>query len=306
MAIDSKDLFTVDKETQNFINFYKTIGVEFIKFTDLLREMNILPKTNIQLKPFLKWVGGKSDILNKMEKYFPSDNNITYIEPFLGGGSVLLNNLEKHYSNYIVSDINKNLILTWNVVKNNVIKLIDELKKLEDKNNKEDYYLIRTKYNETTLNDIETAAYFIYLNKTCFRGIYRVNKNNEFNVPYGNYKNVDFNYNNLINVSKNIQNVSFINDDYKNVINKYHSENSFVYLDPPYFKTFQDYDKNKFDDDEFFQFIKPLKNILVSNSFSFLELFEDKEKLKYEIIETKNKINSKNPTEKRNEILMIL
>ena len=154
----------------------------------------------IQIKPFIKWAGGKGQLLHEIRKMYPKELGKTitkYAEPFVGGGAVLFDilssyNLEQIY----ISDINKNLINTYNIIKNNHKELVEILSDLENiylslntEMQKEFYYKKRDEYNNM-INQYDTykAALFIFLNKTCFNGLYRVNRNNIFNVPAGKYK----------------------------------------------------------------------------------------------------------------------
>lgn len=186
-------------------------------------------------KPFIKWVGGKRQLLDQFrlmnlyppEKFDPLKNN--YFEPFVGGGAVFFDLMpEKAY----LSDLNKELVITYNVIKNNLNLLVKSLRK--HKNTKEHFLKIRSKKIDK-LTDIEIASRFIYLNRTCFNGLYRVNSKGEFNVPFGQNKNpLICDEKNLEKVSKALQNVEIKNEDYKNVL-RYAKKGDFVYFDPPYY-----------------------------------------------------------------------
>lgn len=186
-------------------------------------------------KPFVKWVGGKRQLLRQFrelglyppESFNPVTN--TYYEPFVGGGAVFFDLLPK---NAELSDLNKELVITYNVIKNNVDELVESLKKhIYDK----EYYLeVRAKKVEG-LSDIEVASRFIFLNRTGFNGLYRVNKSGQFNVPFGRYNNpVICDEENLRRVSDALQEVVITHQDYKNVL-KTAKSGDFVYLDPPYY-----------------------------------------------------------------------
>ena len=190
------------------------------------------------LNPFVKWVGGKRNVINKyLKNFFPSTFK-TYIEPFVGGGAVFFY-LKPQKA--IINDINKELIITYNVIRDNKELLIKELKKYKKQHSKEFFYELRTKQFK---NDIKIAARFIYLNKSCFNGMYRVNKNNEFNVPF-NGKDSEklnlFDSQNLDNISLFLQknNIEILNNDFEYVLEKSH-KGDFVFCDPPY-----DYENNK-------------------------------------------------------------
>lgn len=223
-----------------------------------------------KVRPFVKWVGGKSKLIPQMEQYYPKElkeNKIdVYIEPFIGGGAILIDILKKYNIKKIYAfDINKSLINCYNIIKDKVDSLVLELKKLEeeylkldDENRKEYYYDIRKKYNSINIENekeaLEKTTYFIFLNKTCFNGLYRENRRGQFNVPIGKYKNPTIcDEKNLIELSKLIKNVTFINGDYRESY-KYIEENTFIYFDPPYrpinkTSSFTSYSKEDFNDE---------------------------------------------------------
>ena len=190
---------------------------------------------NAKPKPFVKWVGGKRQLLRQFRElglYPPEDFNPmtnTYYEPFVGGGAVFFDLLPK---NAELSDLNNELVTTYNVIKNNVDELIQSLQKhIYDK----EYYLeVRAKKVED-LSDVEVASRFIFLNRTGFNGLYRVNKSGQFNVPFGRYNNpVICDEDNLRRVSNALQDVTITNQDYKHVL-KTAKSGDFIYLDPPYY-----------------------------------------------------------------------
>lgn len=186
-------------------------------------------------RPFVKWVGGKRQLLKqfkKMDLYPPSQfdaNKNTYFEPFVGGGAVFFDLLPKKA---FLSDLNSDLVITYNVIKNNVDGLIKSLKKHEYE---KDYFLKVRAKNPKNLSDIEIASRFIFLNRTCFNGMYRVNSKGEFNVPFGKYSNpLICDEDNLRKVSKALQGVEIKHQDYKAVLKKA-KKGDFVYFDPPYY-----------------------------------------------------------------------
>lgn len=223
-----------------------------------------------KVRPFVKWAGGKNKLIPQMEQYYPKElkeNKIdVYIEPFVGGGAILMDILKKYnIKKAYAFDINKNLINCYNIIKDKVESLVLELKKLEeeylkldDENRKEYYYDIRKKYNSINIENeneaLEKTTYFIFLNKTCFNGLYRENRKGQFNVPIGKYKNPTIcDEENLIELSKLIKNVTFINGDYRESY-KYIEENTFIYFDPPYrainkTSSFTSYSKEDFNDE---------------------------------------------------------
>ena len=201
------------------------------------------------VKPFVKWAGGKNSLIPQITKYYPFElkNGFIerYIEPFVGGGAVLIDILQKYeIKEAYAFDINIDLINCYNVIKNNVEELINELDKkeknfiaLNDEERQNYFYDIRAEYNSYKLNDkldVKRASEFIFLNRTCFNGLYRVNKDGKFNVPCGKYKNPTIcDSNNLRDLSELIKNVIFEYGDYRKS-EKYVNNNTFIYFDPPY------------------------------------------------------------------------
>ena len=186
-------------------------------------------------KPFVKWVGGKRQLLKQFrelnlyppECFNPESN--TYFEPFVGGGAVFFDLLPKHAE---LSDTNRELVITYNVIKDNVDGLIKSLKK--HIYNKE-YYLGVRAQDINELSDIEVASRFIFLNRTGFNGMYRVNKSGQFNVPFGRYKNpLICDENNLLKVSEALQGITITHRDYKDVL-ELAKIGDFIYFDPPYY-----------------------------------------------------------------------
>lgn len=190
---------------------------------------------DLKPKPFVKWVGGKRQLISQFKSLgvFPPKNfkvlkNI-YFEPFVGGGAVFFDFLPQKA---VISDLNRELIVTYNVIKNKVDILIESLKKHDLS---KEYFLTMRAKKVSDLTDIEIASRFIFLNRTCFNGLFRVNKKGEFNVPYGKYKNpLICDEINLQRVSIAVQNVEIKHADFKNVLNNADS-GDFIYFDPPYF-----------------------------------------------------------------------
>ena len=222
------------------------------------------------VRPFVKWAGGKSSLISQLTNFFPfelKDGIINkYVEPFVGGGAVLINILQKYdVKEAYAFDINRDLINCYNVIKENVDELIKELEikekefiKLESEDRQAYFYNIRKEYNSYKITEnelsIKRAGEFIFLNRTCFNGLYRVNKNGEFNVPCGKYKNPTIcDSSNLRKLSYLIRNVVFQYGDYKKS-EKYVDNNTFVYFDPPYrplsiTSGFTSYTKENFNDE---------------------------------------------------------
>lgn len=242
------------------------------------------------VKPFLKWVGGKTLLIPQIENYFPENINEydTYVEPFVGGGSMFLHiyNNYKNFKNIIINDLNPKLINTYKVIRDNIDDFLFEIKKLEniylsldDNNQKEYYYNIRNEFNSILLKEeeinIKLAAYFLFLNKTGFNGLYRVNKRGELNTAFGFNKTPSFyNEDNLRNISLILNNVSIHCSDYKNVLFPKNSK-ILVYMDPPYKEisktaNFSAYTTNTIGDDFHFE-LKKYCNVLNALDITFLQ-----------------------------------
>src|SRR5690625_3191210 len=194
-------------------------------------------KKNKLVKPFVKWVGGKRQLMSSIVENLPNDfNKRKYFEPFIGGGAVLFHLQPK---NAVINDFNKELINVYSVIKNDVDELIKHLEKHNFNNNSDYFYTIRAldrsdDYNQLT--NIQKASRVLYLNKTCYNELYLVNNAGEFNSPYGRYKNPNIvNAPTLKAVHKylNKNNISILKGDFEKALENI-EENSFVYLDPPY------------------------------------------------------------------------
>jgi len=190
---------------------------------------------NRLVTPFLKWVGGKRQLINELTNYLPKGiNSYEYIEPFVGGGALFFHLQSKKAT---INDLNSELINVYLMIKNNLEELISEL--IKHKNTSEYFYSIRSldrDYSFHDLSNVFKASRVIYLNKTCFNGLYRVNNSGEFNSPFGNYKNPNIiNEPTLRAVNKylNENDIKIFSLDYEKILTNL-NEKSFVYLDPPY------------------------------------------------------------------------
>tara|TARA_Y100000310_G_scaffold343408_1_gene450900 strand:+ start:242 stop:1114 length:873 start_codon:yes stop_codon:yes gene_type:complete len=209
-------------------------------------------KTKIEVPTFLKWAGGKKQLLEKFDKYFPNDIE-NYIEPFLGGGAVLFYVLKyKKPKKAYAFDMNKELINVFVQVRDNPKKLINFLNIFQDghnnsKNSKTYYYQKREQYIGNVKNKSEKAALLIYLNKTCYNGLYRVNSLGHFNVPFGKYEKINiFDEKSLIKAHELLQSVTFDTVDFLKI--KF-PNNCTIYFDPPYYSEyngFTNYNKLEF------------------------------------------------------------
>ena len=220
-------------------------------------------------KPFLKWAGGKTQLIEQIKNNLPEivfKEKFTYIEPFVGSGAVLFWLLSEfpNMRKAIINDINKELIDTYEVIAQNPHDLISILEILQNEyheleGNQEDkkqyYYEKRNLFNSREQGKIEQSALFIFLNRTCFNGLYRVNRKNEFNVPIGSYKKPTIcDRENIMAVSDALQKVEIICGDFEQTV-EYAGENTLFYFDPPYkplnqTSSFNSYTKNEFDDKE--------------------------------------------------------
>ncbi len=224
-------------------------------------------KSCVELKPFVKWAGGKGQLLNPLNDVlssFSSTKLLRYAEPMVGGGALFFHLLSRNcFQEYYISDINAELINCYQIIQSSVEELISRLNDLQtnflpknDEDRKSLYYSIRDTYNRLPLNEnttIEKAAYFIFLNKTCFNGLYRVNKKNQFNVPMGSYKNPTIcDAVNLRNIHHALQRVKIVYGDYT-LSKQFVNSETLVYLDPPYrpisaTSAFNSYTADSFDD----------------------------------------------------------
>lgn len=222
-------------------------------------------------KPFVKWVGGKRQLLSQLEEMLPKalyENEFTYIEPFVGGGSMLFFMLQ-HFPNIkrvVINDINRNLTDAYLVVKNNAEALLRQLTHIEqqylglltEEERKGFYLKMRYRFNEEELTSIDKTAVLIFLNRTCFNGLYRENAKGKFNVPFGRYAHPTICNEELIYADSEQLNrfdVQILNGDFKQTRNEIDSLGlNFFYFDPPYrplcaTSCFNSYVKEKFDDD---------------------------------------------------------
>jgi DNA adenine methylase len=241
---------------------------------------------------FVKWAGGKQQLIEQFKPLFPKKFN-NYFEPFVGSGAVAYYMVQKFKpKKVLLSDINEELINAYNIIKTDVKRLIIELKQHKEyhmADSKNYYYEIRG-VNPNDLPKLERAARFIYLNKTCFNGIYRVNSKGKFNVPIGSYKNPDIiQKDKLLKISKLLKNIIIQVMDFKEIVNKA-TKGDFIYFDPPYYplkkgKSFTTYTKGNFLEEEQKQLAEVFKKLhkkgcycMLSNSDTdfIKDLYKDK------------------------------
>jgi DNA adenine methylase len=302
----------------------------------------------LKTKPFLKWVGGKTQLLEYIVNLFPKKMK-NYHELFLGGGSVLLSVLDmiddkkiQMEGSIYAYDLNKGLINTYiqiqkkpDKVIENLLKLCEDFKKIEINTNKQRgkpkniselskletrehyYYWIRELYNKTDRSTIDSACYFIFLNKTCFRGMYREGSDGNFNIPYG-LKDKQmipsiFSSELIKNVSKKIKDVIFCHKHFKDTVNNIKT-GDFVYMDPPYYpekeNSFVGYTTNGFDIKTHLFLFETLTlfdnssiNFVMSNSNTSI-VIEACQKYNKKTVIAKRLINSKKPSSKTKEIIV--
>ncbi|MDR2905122.1 MAG: DNA adenine methylase [Helicobacteraceae bacterium] len=217
-------------------------------------------------KPFLKWAGGKTQLISEIEKNLPNSAIETYVEPFVGSGAVLfwvLNEFSQ-LKKVVANDINEDLINTYKTIQSTPKELVSILDVLQNEyhllddsaeEKKEYYYQKRELFNKRQQEQATHSALFIFLNRTCFNGLYRVNRKNEFNVPMGSYKKPTIcDKSNILAVSEALQKVELLCGDFEQTLN-YVSSNTLFYFDPPYkplseTSSFNSYAKDEFDDEE--------------------------------------------------------
>ncbi|MCQ2345384.1 MAG: DNA adenine methylase [Paludibacteraceae bacterium] len=221
----------------------------------------------MKAKPFVKWVGGKGQLIDQLEALLPADfarwENVTYIEPFVGGGAMLFHMLQTHpnISRAIINDINPDLTTCYQVVRNNPDALVDSLQRIQaeyyalpnEEAKREFYMMKRERFNLKTLDPIENTTLFFFLNRTCFNGLYRVNKSGLFNVPFGKYETPTIcDPVTIYADSELLQRVEILTGDYQQTL-AHAGAKTLFYFDPPYrplsdTSSFNDYVKEAFND----------------------------------------------------------
>ncbi|MGN0225374.1 MAG: DNA adenine methylase [Prevotella sp.] len=219
-------------------------------------------------KPFIKWVGGKTQLLAQLDSLLPynfeTTHNITYIEPFVGGGAMLFYMLQRYpnITQAVINDINTDLVICYKTVRDNPKELLESLQEIQnayyelktDDCRKEFFLTIRDKYNKKNLDPIENTTLFFFLNRTCYNGLYRVNKKGLFNVPFGKYIHPQiFDKETILIDSELLHRVDILEGDFEKTFD-YANGNTFFYFDPPYrplsdTSSFNDYTKEAFNDE---------------------------------------------------------
>lgn len=259
--------------------------------------------------PILKWAGGKTQMLKDIIPRMPEEYG-DYIEPFIGGGALFFK-LGREHS--IIADSNPELINLYKQIAINCDKVIDLLQ--DYKNEEEFFYSVRSK-EWIDCSPVEAAARMIYLNRTCFNGLYRLNRKGQFNTPFGRYKNPTIcNKEKIVEASKILQNADIICGDYLEVLKKNAKPNDFIFLDPPYVPVSENSDFKRYTKEQFYESdqvnlakeVDRLVNlgckIMLTNSNHPLvhELYS---KYKIEIIQTKRNINSKGDKRKGEDVIV--
>ena len=208
--------------------------------------------TNSSVAPFVKWAGGKRQLIPQIRERMPEKYN-NYYEPFVGGGAVLF---ELQPANALINDINKALINTYNIICNEADAFLEAVNRLDEEmweDGKKYYYSVREHYNDKLMKseyDVELAALFVFINKHCFNGLYRVNGKGLFNVPYNNSRRTSADENVIREVSKYLKGVKIINGDFEEAC-KNAKKGDFVFIDSPYTPlnptSFESYTKEGFD-----------------------------------------------------------
>jgi DNA adenine methylase len=221
----------------------------------------------MKAKPFIKWVGGKGQLIEQLEALLPADfdkwENVTYIEPFVGGGAMLFYMLQRHSNikSAVINDINEDLTTCYKVVRDNPKELVDSLAEIQKEYylfhsedlRKKFFMLMRDEFNTKSLAPIRNTTLFFFLNRTCFNGLYRVNKSGLFNVPFGKYETPTIcDPVTIYADSEVLQNVEIMTGDYQKTFKKAQG-NTLFYFDPPYrplsnTSSFNDYAKEAFND----------------------------------------------------------
>ncbi len=278
-----------------------------LDITTVNEPLGLFPK-DVAIKPFLKWAGGKTQLLTELHKYVPNNFN-KYIEPFIGGGALFFS-LNPHES--IIADSNEELVITYRQVKEDVESVIEHLETFE--HSEEFYYNIRS-LEPNELENSYRAARLIYLNKTCFNGLYRVNKKGQFNVPYGKGNGSFLNREVLRNASEFLVETTIIKGDYLDVLTQFATEGDFIFLDPPYYPVgkysdFKRYTKEFFYHNnqvqlkqEFDRLVNIGCKVVLTNSDHevILDLYSDYE---IDIIETRRMISSNSKTRTGKDIIV--
>lgn len=259
------------------------------------------------MKPVIKWVGGKTQLLDKLIPLIPKDIRV-YYEPFVGGAALYLS---IDHDSCVINDINPQISNLYKQIKDNLPILEDTLENINSPET--DYYLIRDKFNECLSKNLETAdsaAYLIYLNKHCFNGLYRVNRKGLFNVPYNHkYCPNFYDHDNLVDIHNRLQNTAITNGDFEEIC-KYAIKGDFIFFDSPYYNTFDTYQPGGFSEADHIRLAnlfkkltgRGVKCLLTNSNEDFIKnLYKD-----YNIMEVdvKRNINCDGNNRKGSEVII--
>ncbi|MBS4913229.1 MAG: Dam family site-specific DNA-(adenine-N6)-methyltransferase [Veillonella sp.] len=273
--------------------------------------------TNKKIVPFVKWAGGKRQLLDKILERLPHSYN-SYYEPFIGGGAVLF---ELQPQKAIINDINKALINTYRIIESSPNEFIQSVQKLDSnilEDGKEYYYALRDHYNDKLMKsefDIELAALFVFINKHCFNGLYRVNGKGLFNVPYNNSKRSSIDIESILLVSNFLKNVTILQGDFEDACSNA-KKDDFIFFDSPYAPlnptSFESYTKEGFDIESHTRLAKLFDKLTAKGCYCMLtnhntqfinELYGNKG-YKIDVISVKRSINSDSSKRTGEEVII--
>ena len=247
-------------------------GISGLKKQNIIDTINNV-KISGSLSPIIKWSGGKKDEIKKFIEYIPEKYD-TYLEPFIGGGAVYFH---LNPNKAVINDLHNELIDFYSSIKKGFSNEIYTFM-CEHPNEEEIYYQVRS-YKPTTA--LENAQRFYYLRKTCFRGMLRYNSSGEFNIPYGRYKNFNFEDIKNENYEKLLKNTEILNNDFEDIFNNYNSNDNFMFLDPPYDSEFTDYGYCSFGKEEHKRLAKCFKDtgikclMIIGKTDFIVDLYKD-------------------------------
>lgn len=272
---------------------------------------------NSRVAPFVKWAGGKRQLISQIRERMPEKYN-DYYEPFVGGGAVIFDLLP---ANALINDINKALINTYRTICNEPDAFLKEVNRLDDdmwEDEKKYYYSIREHYNDKLMRseyDVELAALFVFINKHCFNGLYRVNGKGLFNVPYNNSRRVSVDEEVIMATSKYLQGVTIIDGDFEQAC-KNAKKDDFVFIDSPYAPlnptSFESYTKEGFDIESHKRLAKLYDELTVRGCYCMLtnhntelinELYGNKD-YKIDVVSVKRMINSDSSNRVGEEVII--
>lgn len=285
------------------------VNYEIEHFESCVNEPPSFFPTEVAGRPFLKWAGGKTQLIPQLSKYIPLSYN-KYIEPFIGGGAFYF---YLNPTNSVIADLNEDLVITYKCVRDQVDEVIELLKTYQ---NEEIFYYALRALDSNKLSNIEKAARLIYLNKTCFNGLYRVNKKGHYNVPYGKRSSEFLNEGTLRDASIFLNETTIVHSDYKSTLEKYAKKGDFIFLDPPYYpigknSDFQRYTKEFFYHEDQVNLKKVFDALVAKGCYVILTnsdhpfILDLYNEYRIEIVETKRLISRNANTRTGTDIIVI-